>query len=72
MLGCGLGVLLRMVWVLTLVSYRAIRGQQEEPEYEHVLFDQYDEVIALPPPNYVIDEKVPVAEESKDVATGDK
>jgi len=69
-LGCGLGVLLRMIWVLVVVSYRTIRGDKEEQEYEHVLFEQYDaEEILVPPPNYVYtDEKAPLVEEPQSVA----
>ncbi|KAG6808082.1 hypothetical protein H0H92_005441 [Tricholoma furcatifolium] len=38
-LGCGLGVLLRMFWVLAVVSYRMIRGPRDEGrEYTQVLF----------------------------------
>jgi len=58
-LGCGIGVLLRMVWVLSVISYRAIRGSREqentETEYSLVL-DQSDmepaEVIFVAPPTY--------------------
>lgn len=35
-LGCGIGVLLRMFWVLGVVSYRIIRGDDNEPEYHLV------------------------------------
>ncbi|TFK57761.1 hypothetical protein BDN72DRAFT_907546, partial [Pluteus cervinus] len=45
-LGCGIGVLLRMLWVLLLVSYRSIRGDREEEqcvnhevEYTHILLE---------------------------------
>jgi len=62
-LGCGIGVLLRMVWVLSVISYRAIKGSREpentETEYSLVL-DQSDmepaEVIFVAPPSYA-DEK---------------
>jgi hypothetical protein len=58
-LGCGIGVLLRMVWVLSVISYRAINGSGEpentETEYSLVL-DQSDmepaEVIFVAPPSY--------------------
>lgn len=58
-LGCGIGVLLRMVWVLSVISYRAIKGNREpentETEYSLVL-DQSDmepaEVIFVAPPSY--------------------
>jgi len=58
-LGCGIGVLLRMVWVLSVISYRAIKGGQEpentQAEYSLVL-DQSDmepaEVIFVAPPSY--------------------
>jgi len=70
-LGCGLGVLLRMMWVLAVISYRTIRGESEdENEYQHVLFEQYDaEDIVVAPPTYVIDEKVPIVEEQPATVT---
>ncbi|KNZ82059.1 hypothetical protein J132_08405 [Termitomyces sp. J132] len=38
-LGCGIGVLLRMIWVLAIVTYRLLRGPRlEENEYTEILF----------------------------------
>jgi len=38
-IGCGIGVLLRMFWVLTVVTFRAIKGQgADEHEYSHITF----------------------------------
>jgi hypothetical protein len=55
--GCGIGVLLRMFWVLTVVTYRAIRGERDE---EYTIIEEYKsaEDIVVPPPTYTtIDEK---------------
>jgi len=68
-LGCGIGVLLRMFWVLAIVTYRAIRGPREiEHQYPTVVVidDEYEDVpvIHSPPPTYIypVDEKVDVKE----------
>lgn len=38
-LGCGIGVLLRMFWVLAIVTYRLIRGPRADAgEYTEVFF----------------------------------
>lgn len=66
-LGCGLGALLRMFFVLAIVSFRSFSGPREdEVEYHHVLFQEVDaEELAVAPPNYVyLDEKAPVAAEA--------
>jgi hypothetical protein len=57
-LGCGIGVLLRMFWVLTVVTYRSIRGERDD-EYTQVAVIEVDaEDIAVPPPTYTVaDEK---------------
>jgi hypothetical protein len=56
-LGCGIGVLLRMVWVLAVISYRSIRGGREpentQTEYAIVLDQSDAEVIFVAPPSYV-------------------
>ncbi|KAI0646016.1 hypothetical protein C8Q79DRAFT_729598 [Trametes meyenii] len=70
-LGCGIGVLLRMVWVMVLVTARAIRGGSgredgEEEGYE-VVFDDEAELL-VPPPQYTViagAEAVPVPAEEK-------
>ncbi|TFY73035.1 hypothetical protein EWM64_g10977 [Hericium alpestre] len=61
-LGCGIGVLLRMVWVLTVLTYRTIRGtSREEPEviYHQIVFEDAED-ISVAPPQYT-DEKVALA-----------
>lgn len=68
-LGCGIGVLLRMFWVLAIVTYRAIRGQREEEhEYSHIIIEEFDAdaLVHVPPPNYTypVDEKVAVVEDA--------
>ncbi|KAL1719285.1 hypothetical protein EV715DRAFT_272873 [Schizophyllum commune] len=59
-LGCGIGVLLRMLWVLAVVGYRTVRGESEEEEYQIVCEQIEDaENIAVPPPNYtLVEEKI--------------
>ncbi|KAF8634284.1 hypothetical protein AX17_004239 [Amanita inopinata Kibby_2008] len=59
-LGCGIGVLLRMLWVLCVVTFRALKGNKEEVEY--TVIDEYigddAETIIVPPPTYTyVDEK---------------
>ncbi|KAG2001901.1 hypothetical protein CC2G_004885 [Coprinopsis cinerea AmutBmut pab1-1] len=64
-LGCGLGVLLRMIWVLTVVTYRSIRGSDETEYVQVTVFDEDEEdqrrntPISAPPAYvYPVDEKV--------------
>ncbi|KAI8972174.1 hypothetical protein BD414DRAFT_220399 [Trametes punicea] len=75
-LGCGIGVLLRMVWVMVLVTARAIRGPSRREDGQEtdaddsygyaydVVFDEDAEVL-VPPPQYTVvaptGEAVPVA-----------
>ncbi|KAF8149387.1 hypothetical protein B0H34DRAFT_785387 [Crassisporium funariophilum] len=66
-LGCGIGVLLRMFWVLTVVAYRAMKGRRDEDEVEYsqitIIEDFEDaEEIHSPPPNYTypVDEKADI------------
>jgi len=64
-LGCGIGVLLRMFWVMSVLTYRTIRGEREEEdhfEHEYVVFEQDAEGMFVPPPEY-IDEKAKTVEE---------
>ncbi|KAH8107625.1 hypothetical protein BXZ70DRAFT_321 [Cristinia sonorae] len=71
-LGCGIGVLLRMFFVLGLVIVRSIKGHREESEddettyYEGViLFDESELAppqYTAPPPDVTIDEKKPLPE----------
>lgn len=64
-LGCGLGVLLRMFWVLSVLAYRTIRGEREESQVrEYVVLDQDIETIFVAPPQYS-DEKQAVIEDQK-------
>ena len=51
MVGCGIGVLLRMVWVLVVLLARGVRGA---PEREETIFLCAEEVA---PPYSRIDEK---------------
>ncbi|KAF5346764.1 hypothetical protein D9756_010438 [Leucocoprinus leucothites] len=59
-LGCGIGVLLRMFWVLTVVTYRAIRGDREDDYTQVAVIEEYvdAEDVVVPPPTYTAsDEK---------------
>jgi len=60
-LGCGIGVLLRMLWVLCVISYRIVRGGKEkEHNYaEIIVVEEYDAGETAPaPPTYTYsDEK---------------
>jgi hypothetical protein len=68
-LGCGLGVLLRMLWVLSVVTFRTIKGDRREQEesYDYIpVLNQLDaEEIFVAPPVYIVDEKAPLKEEMK-------
>lgn len=79
-LGCGIGVLLRMFWVLAVVFIRSIRGAASSNEdfyrgdgytaiafVEHIEDEQHQ---ASPPPTYVypVDEKIMLDEQQKDAA----
>lgn len=55
-LGCGIGVIFRMIWVMTIVTARLIKSRREEAEYE-LVYEQDAEDILVPPPQYT-DEKV--------------
>ena len=68
--GCGIGVLLRMFWVMVLVSARAIRGSRDDEAEYDVVFDEAE--MLVPPPQYTIiagAEAVPVADEKEVVKT---
>ncbi|KAI0058735.1 hypothetical protein BV25DRAFT_1890790 [Artomyces pyxidatus] len=62
-LGCGIGVLIRMFYVLSVLLFRAIRGNNQESDTEDVeytiVFADAEEYV-LPPPEYT-DEKVAAA-----------
>jgi hypothetical protein len=71
-IGCGIGVLLRMFWVLGIVAYRTLRGERDDGYVSVTLMEEYDSddgetVISAPtspktaePPKYTypVDEKV--------------
>lgn len=70
--GCGIGVLLRMIWVMGIVMYRFVRGtkgrdiDENDFVYDVVVFDPDAESIVLPPPEYT-DEKVALVVTEQDV-----
>jgi hypothetical protein len=51
-LGCGIGVLLRMFWVMTIVCYRMIKGETDEHDYVEIINETSAEEILVPPPHY--------------------
>jgi len=62
-IGCGIGVLLRMVWVMCIITYRMIKGERdEEAEHAELVFEYDAPIIVMPPPQYS-DEKVEVTED---------
>jgi len=66
-LGCGIGVLLRMVWVMCIITYRLLKGgRDEDAEYEELIFAQDPEELVVPPPQYT-DEKVKAADDKAPV-----
>jgi hypothetical protein len=56
--GCGIGVLLRMIWVMTVVTYRMIKCDKEEGSELRLVCEHYsdgqftDQHSLLPPPQY--------------------
>jgi len=63
-LGCGIGVLLRMFWVMSVLAYRTIRGDRAEEdtlEHGYIMFEHDAENTFVPPPEYT-DKKVKLAE----------
>ncbi|KAF8882665.1 hypothetical protein BD779DRAFT_1542014 [Infundibulicybe gibba] len=55
-LGCGIGVILRMFWVLAVLLVRGVRGEPESTGY--VILEEDAEDIIVPAPAYVVtDEK---------------
>ncbi|KAG0696973.1 hypothetical protein DFH29DRAFT_948871 [Suillus ampliporus] len=63
-LGCGIGVLLRMFWVMSVLAYRTIRGERAEEvtlDHGYIMFEHDAENTFVPPPEYT-DEKVKLAE----------
>jgi len=68
-IGCGIGVLIRMFWVLAIVSYRTCRGHRDDGSVPFAVMEEYESddetIIFVPsakvePPKYVypVDEKV--------------
>jgi len=55
-LGCGIGVLLRMVWVVMLLTFRS---KTTKPDEEEELQADAEEIFVAPP-QYFADEKTPV------------
>lgn len=74
--GCGIGVLLRMFYVLTVVVFRAVRGgsssavELHEGTYHEVMFEDA-EAIVVPPPQYT-DEKVTLAAAAAEVPAAEE
>ncbi|KZP22322.1 hypothetical protein FIBSPDRAFT_485437 [Athelia psychrophila] len=72
-IGCGLGVLLRMLFVLVVVAVRAVKGgnaSDEEVEYrEIILVTDATEVVVAPPQYEYVDEKRPVEKEEEEQKT---
>jgi len=68
-LGCGIGVLLRMLFVLSVVMYRAVKGQHGEEQHEYSEITIIEEFVDTPkssPPSYTypVDEKAPIVLET--------
>jgi len=67
-LGCGIGVLLRMFWVLAIVAYRMFKGDRSDSnEYTHIVSEEYPaEAILVAPPIYTYaDEKAEIRADVK-------
>ena len=61
--GCGIGVLLRMFWVMAIVVARTFRGgltTEEDEVHDVLVFEADAEDIIVAPPQYT-DEKVALA-----------
>lgn len=62
--GCGIGVLIRMFFVLAVVMFRAVKGQRGEEQHEYsqiTIIEEFVDDRNSSPPSYV-DEKLPVEE----------
>ncbi|KAF8624616.1 hypothetical protein AX15_005771 [Amanita polypyramis BW_CC] len=68
-LGCGIGVLMRMFWVLTVIIFRAVKGRKSK-EIEYTIIHEYiddGELATVPPPTYTrVDEKLGVKKDQED------
>ncbi|KAG1889056.1 uncharacterized protein F5891DRAFT_1215816, partial [Suillus fuscotomentosus] len=52
-LGCGIGVLLRMFWVMSVLVYRTVRGERSEKiSHGYIMFEHDAETHFVPPPEY--------------------
>ncbi|KAH9484756.1 hypothetical protein JR316_0001656 [Psilocybe cubensis] len=77
-LGCGIGVLLRMFWVLAVVLYRSVKGSNDdEHEYSHItVIEEFDEdaIMRSAPPTYTypVDEKIAIENDAPKVASVDE
>ena len=68
--GCGIGVLLRMIWVMTIVLFRTFRGNSSSDDadvHDVLVFEADAEDILVPPPQYT-DEKVALVPEPENKA----
>ena len=67
--GCGIGVLLRMMWVMGVVLVRAVGGRKndEDSHEAEAVFDADAEEILVSPPQYT-----PYPDEKAAVANNDK
>ena len=57
-----------MVWVMVLVTARAIRGSRDDETDYDVVFDEAEAEMLVPPPQYTViqgTEAVPVAVDEK-------
>jgi len=65
-LGCGIGVLLRMLFVLSVVMYRAVKGHHGEEQHEYSIIEEIVDTPKSAPPSYTypVDEKVPIVFET--------
>ena len=64
--GCGIGVLLRMLFVLAIVMYRAVKGQRGEEQCKYSQITIIEEYVESPKPSLKFsplsyaDEKFPI------------
>ncbi|KAG1723455.1 hypothetical protein EDB19DRAFT_1615625, partial [Suillus lakei] len=56
-LGCGMGVLLHMFWVMSVLAYHTIRAERPEVSHGYIMFKHDVENNFVPPPEYT-DKKV--------------
>jgi len=65
-IGCGIGSLIRMFWVLVILAFRYRSSKPvESEEFETVfIFEDHEDNQSLAPPQY-FDEKVAVTEEQR-------